>query len=197
MCLSYPLCQNPDFRNFRGFNKISEDRLLYVCIWRRDILKQAGRRRRRRDIYVNPFLGTGFGGDLYLPWTKAHAGCAKLKHRKRSSHLSCEDTRNSQCDGWKKVILPNFPNFQYLSKFFNQNLVRTNPVTRASICVEGSQFFSDYGQCMTWTYLRLFILTAMIICSGGGFQVQVSFIQTKTCISPHAVFNQLYFSRAT
>ena len=119
MCLSYLLCrgaENPDFRSFRGFNEISEERLQYVCIWRRDILKQAGRRRRRRDIYVNPFLGTGFGGDLYLPWTKAHAGCAKLKHRKRSSHLSCQDANHSHPVPWLEKS--DFDYFSKLSVFF-------------------------------------------------------------------------------
>ena len=50
----------------------------------KDIL---GRGQKKKKAYLCKSVSGKDSGDLYLPWTKAHTGAAKLKHRKRSSPL--------------------------------------------------------------------------------------------------------------
>ena len=125
-----------------GFNKISARKIeflriiwkstqvmIYSCLdfkcfhcciyasWGKGYPWAGWRRRRRRRIYVNPFLGRIQG--IYICHGLKPTGAAKLKHRKRSD-----------------INMP-----------------------------------ISHRQCMTWKNLRLFILTAMIICSGGKEEV--------------------------
>ena len=221
-----PLCltENPDFRNSRDFAKYLPRRKhcsrkvvtllsVFKCLHSVEFMHLekgypwGGGTRRRRRIYVNPFLGRIQG--IYI--------CHGLKPTQELQNWNIEKD---------PVICAfvclhfNYPLFSYVhdgSVYISLHLFKKKflyKVTKSSIGWGPKGFKSpgdsylkmeDLKMHVYWYQdanhsepmrdiakhisLTLFILTAMIIYSGEGVvQVLVCFIQT--CTSPHAVFPQ-------